>query len=37
MKTLKITNMFVFGMTVATKLLKMCQSNILIDDEMFKR
>ena len=32
MKTLKITSMFVSQMTVATKLLKMCLSNILIDD-----
>ena len=37
MKTLKITSMFVSRMTVATKLLKMCLSNILIDDEIFKR
>ena len=36
-KTLKITSMFVSRMTVATKLLKMCLSNILIDDEIFKR
>ena len=27
---------FVSRMTVATKLLKMCLSNILIDDEIFK-
>ena len=32
MKTLKNTSMFVSRMTVATKLLKMCLSNILIDD-----
>ena len=37
MKTLKITCMFVSRMTVATKLLEMCLSNILIDDEIFKR
>ena len=37
MKTLKITSMFVSRMTVATKLLKMCLSNILIDDEIFNR
>ena len=37
MKTWKITIMFVSRMTVATKLLKMCLSNILIDDEIFKR
>ena len=37
MKTLKITSMFVSRMTVATKLSKMCLSNILIDDEIFKR
>ena len=37
MKTLKITSMFVSRMTVATKLLKMCLSNILIDDKIFKR
>ena len=39
MKTLKITSrsMLVSRMTVATKLLKMCLSNILIDDEIFKR
>ena len=39
MKTLKITSLFVSRMTVATKLLKMCLSNIdlLIDDEIFKR
>ena len=36
MKTLKITSMFVPRMTVTTKLLKMCLSNILIDDEIFK-
>ena len=36
MKKLKITSMFVSRMTVATKLLKMCLSNILIDDEIFK-
>ena len=36
MKTLKITGMFVSRMTVTTKLLKMCLSNILIDDEIFK-
>ena len=35
MKTLKITSMFVSRMTDATKLLKMCLSNILIDDEIF--
>ena len=35
-KTLKITSMFVFRMTVTTKLLKMCLLNILIDDEIFK-
>ena len=35
MKTIKITSMFVSQMTVATKLLKMCLSNILIDDEIF--
>ena len=35
-ENIKNTNMFVFGMTVATKLLKMCLSNILIDDEIFK-
>ena len=34
MKTLKITSMFVSRMTVATKLLKMCLSNRLIDDEI---
>ena len=37
MKTLKITSMFVSRMTVATKLLKMCLSNLLIDDGIFKR
>ena len=37
MKTTEITSMFVSRMTVATKLLKMCPSNILIDDEIFKR
>ena len=37
MKTLKITSMFVSRMTAATKLLKMCLLNILIDDEIFKR
>ena len=36
MKTLKIASMFVSRMTVATKLLKMCLSNILIDNEIFK-
>ena len=36
MKTLKITSKFVSQMTVATKLLKMCLSNILIDDEICK-
>ena len=36
-ETLEITSMFVSPMTVATKLLKMCLSNILIDDEIFKR
>ena len=36
MKTLKITSKFVSRMTVATKLLKMCLSNILIDDETCK-
>ena len=36
MKTLKITGMFVSRITVATELLKMCLSNILIDDEIFK-
>ena len=34
MKTLKITSMFVSRMTVATNLLKMCLSNIFIDDEI---
>ena len=34
MKTLKITSMFVSRMTVATKLLKMCLSNILINNEI---
>ena len=37
MKTLKITSEFASRMTVATKLLKMCLSNILIDDEICKR
>ena len=37
MKTLKITITFVSRMTVATKLLKMCLSNKLIDNEIFKR
>ena len=37
MKTLKITSKFVSRMTVATKLLKMCLSNILIDYEIRKR
>ena len=37
MKTLKITSMFVSRMAVATKLLKMCLSYILINDEIFKR
>ena len=37
MKPLKITSMFVSQMTVAKKLLKMCLSNILIDDEILKR
>ena len=31
------TCMFVSRITVVTKLLKMCLSNILIDDEIFKR
>ena len=34
MKTLKITRMFVSRMTVTTKLLKICLSKILIDDEI---
>ena len=37
MKTLKITSKFVSRMTVATKLLKMCLSNILTDYEIRKR
>ena len=37
MKTLNITSMFVSRMPVAAKLLKMCLSNILIEDEIFKR
>ena len=36
MKTLTITRMFVSQMTVATKLLKICLSNMLIDDGNFK-
>ena len=36
MKTLKITREFVSRMTVATKFLKICLSNMLIDDEIFK-
>ena len=37
MKTLKITRMLVSRITAATKLLKICLSNRLIDDEIFKR
>ena len=37
MKTLTITRMFVSRLTVSTKLLKICLSNRLIDDENFKR
>ena len=36
MKTLEITSVFVSRMTAATKLLKMCLLNIVIDDEIFK-
>ena len=36
MKTLKITSMFVSRMRVTTKLLKMCLSNILIDNEILR-
>ena len=37
MKTLTITRMFVSRMTIATKLLKMCLSNMLTDDKKFQR
>ena len=37
MKTLKITRMLVSQMIAATKLLKICLSNMLIDDEIFQR